>query len=612
MRITTHSPAHARAVDSHAEAPSTKASGGLSLHAIALGVAALLSPCFALATPLGLEHALRVASSEHPSVVARKNELRAATMKLDIAERQMYPGFVAQSGKDSAGNQVSTLRLEQPLWTGGRITGEIDNANAGIRQAESGVVQAQQDIMLKVIASFTELGRVQARQLAAKANVEEHIRLDSMIERRVASNVSPASDGTQASARLAQARAESNQLEALAVRARSALTQATGGPVTDIDMPKHRQLDDASLESLTRAALDFSPALRGLLAQSDSITAEMAIRSSSAMPQLKMRVDRTFGPTSKTNSYLTLDVQTGAGFSAIASVKEAEARRDAIQSQMEVVRRELVDAVSAEWADLTSYRLQVRDLRQQVENTTSVFDSFVRQYAVGRKGWNDVLNAQREVTQSRYLLADADWGMLRSALRLQLLTGFMTAENISAILNPDAAVLASKQQGSKRQDEPAAKASLPAAVADAPGAPVKVGEPISTASLKETPLAPVGDRPEVKTPSAAPDVSKVEPPAAEAPAEKSERTSATPMPEEVPAAAGASAAHPDEIPAAIGASSQEEIPAAEGVVGKAEIPAAVAMSASEALAEAAAADGAVTLMEREQPQTTPARAEQES
>jgi adhesin transport system outer membrane protein len=405
------------------------------LRAIALCAALVFTGGLTHASSLGLEDALRVAASEHPSVAARQSELRAALMKLDLAERQKYPGLVAQSAKDGAGKQVTTLRIEQPLWTGGRITGEIDAAQAGIQQAEAGVLQSQLDIMLKVVAGFTELGRIQSRQLAARSNVEEHARLDNMIQRRVESKVSPTSDSIQANSRLAQARAELNQLEALAIRARSTLSQATGNPVTDIVVPKQRDMDEYPLETLVSTALDFSPALRKLDGEHAATTAEMAVRRSGAYPQFKMRLDRTFGGAGAgTNAYLALDVQTGAGFATIASVKEAEARRDAIQSQMEVARRETIDAVSADWADLKSFRMQARDLKSQVDSTTAVFDSFVRQYAVGRKGWNDVLNAQREVTQARYQLADADWGTLRSALRLQLLTGLMTAENISLIL----------------------------------------------------------------------------------------------------------------------------------------------------------------------------------
>ncbi|MFW2357570.1 TolC family protein [Hydrogenophaga sp.] len=381
---------------------------------------------------LTLEDALRISAVEHPSVLARRSERNAADARLDVAERQQYPNLSFQSTGDGLGGRANTVRVEQPLWLGGRIKAGIDSANASIQQADASVVQAQTDIMLKVVASFTELGRIQARQVAARSNVQEHARLAQMIQRRVESEISPSSDSTLATARFSQARAELNQLDSLAVRARSTLGQAIGKPVADIVLPVQRDLLPYTLDQLTQAALDFSPAIRRLEGETEAATAEISARRSDALPQVKLRLDRTNSRSSSdTQIYVALDVQTGAGMSVQASIREAQARKDALQSQIDATRRETIDTVSADWADLKSFSEQARDLQKQVESTTSVFDSFVRQYAIGRKGWNDVLNAQREVAQARFQLADATWGELRASMRLHLLTGLITGERVA-------------------------------------------------------------------------------------------------------------------------------------------------------------------------------------
>jgi adhesin transport system outer membrane protein len=384
------------------------------------------------AAPLQLNEALRLAATEHPTVAASRSERQAALMKLDVAERQRYPNLVAQSAGNAAGDRITTLRIEQPLWTGGRITGEIEVANATIRQSDAALMQAQQDIMLRVAAAFTELGRIRARQLAARDNVQEHERLASMIERRVASQVSPASDSIQANSRLSQARSELTQLDALALRALSALRQATGTTVTDVALTlPPRRLAWRGLDETLDAATDHAPALRKLQAELEAATAEIAVRRSGAFPRVSLRVDRTYGGSaSGTQAYVGLDFQTGAGFSVQASMREAQARQEAIRSQIEALRRETIDEVSGDWADLGALSVQTTTLRSQVASTVSVYDSFVRQYAVGRKGWNDVLNAQREVAQARFQLADVESGALRSRLRLELITGLITAQTL--------------------------------------------------------------------------------------------------------------------------------------------------------------------------------------
>lgn len=419
-------------------------------------------PGQASAAALTLEEALRISAVEHPSVLARRSERNAADARLDVAERQRYPNLSLQSTGDGFGGRANTVRVEQPLWLGGRIKAGIDSANASILQAEAGVLQAQTDIMLKVVASFTELGRIQARQVAARSNVQEHARLAQMIQRRVESEISPSSDSTLATARFSQARAELNQLDSLAVRARSTLGQAIGKPVDDIVLPVQRDLLPYSLDQMTQAALDYSPAIRKLEGEIEAATAEISARRSDALPQFKLRLDRTNSrSTSDTQVYVSFDVQTGAGMSVQASIREAQARKDALQLQIDATRRETIDAVSADWADLRSFSEQARDLQKQVESTTSVFDSFVRQYAIGRKGWNDVLNAQREVAQARFQLADATWGELRASMRLHLFTGLITGERV-ALTGPtrfDQAVpiepaMTSRTSSSTRSSEP--------------------------------------------------------------------------------------------------------------------------------------------------------------
>jgi len=381
--------------------------------------------------PLNFDEALRIAVATHPTVVSRRNDMQAANARLDAAMRQRYPGFQAQTGKDSSGSDVSTLRLERTLWNGGRTAADIEAAEAGIRSSSASVVLAQQEIMSRVITAFTDLGRVRTRQLVAQSNVLEHERLAALIGRRVESQISPMSDGTMANARLAQARAELNQLSALAERAQSSLTQALGKPVTEIQTPNFPDLSGTNDFLIRQKALDYAPALRRLNAEEAVLTADIASRKSALWPQLKLRAEKnTGGAVSKSQVYVTLDYQTGAGFAAQAQIQEGFAKLDSLRASKEAAERDALETINADLADLKSQQMQLKDLRDQVAATTEVFDSSIRQYSVGRKTWVDVLNAQREVSQSRYAQADAEWGYLRSALRVNLSTGDLNPESM--------------------------------------------------------------------------------------------------------------------------------------------------------------------------------------
>jgi adhesin transport system outer membrane protein len=390
--------------------------------------AAVLLTCLGkTALSMPLEQALRQAMTQHPSVQSRQKELEATKHRVEGAERQRLPNLVLQSGQDYLGNRTNTYRVEQNLWTGGRITGEIDAAKASVRSAQSNLQVASHEILARVIQSYTELGRVRARIEVARANVTEHERLADLIARRVGGEVSPTSDGVMGLARLAQARAELSLLMSQETRARSTLSQAVGQDVDRVVVPAQINLPIQDFGTLMVKALDYSPALQRLANEERVLEADVRVKASANWPQLKLRLDKVDGGLmANQQNYLAVEYQSGAGFAAVAQVREASSKLAALSISRETARRDLTDQISGDWADLQSFRLQQQDLKAQVNTTTEVFDSFVRQYAVGRKTWIDVLNSQRDLTLARNSMADVEWGTTRSILRLQLATGTLS------------------------------------------------------------------------------------------------------------------------------------------------------------------------------------------
>lgn len=412
-------------------------------------------------TPLSLKEALQL-SLMHPSVAIRNSELGAAQQRVGSAQWQRYPSVTALTGRDQARNDYGTMRVDQPLWTAGRITSGIEGADAGLRGAQAAVLESHQEIFFRAVTAFTEFGRLHARMVASRSNVAEHDRLSKLIDRRVQNEVSPSSDGVLAKARLSAARAELGQFEAQAGRARAQLEQIIGRSFAGIELPAMPGLRQKSLEEVIDTALDYAPSLRRRVAEGEAAEAEIGVRKSSLWPQIKARYERTTGSTliAREQAYIALEYQTGAGLSGVAAVQEAVARREAAQAQHEAARRDLLDTLSTDWASYQSLRVQGQEQRAQVESTSDVFDSFVRQYAVGRKSWIDVLNAQRELVSARYALADVEWGMLRDILRLQIAMGDLNASNLTDLALLPAAPALQTGKADKAPAAPALAATL--------------------------------------------------------------------------------------------------------------------------------------------------------
>ena len=379
------------------------------------------------APPLTLVDALASARSAHPSVVSRRAELAAQRDGLDAARWQRYPGFSAATSVNDRGDHVVTGRVEIPLWNAGRLAAEIDAARHRVSGSEAGEEEAVRTIQDVVVSGFMELARTRDRIAAAEESLAEHRRLLALISRRVQSEISAEADLVLARARLAQAQVERSQLDMLAANARSALTQAVGQEVRDVLVPARVHMRPVSFDEVAQAAISRSPALRRAQAEEDAAEAGLTALRAARFPQVVARLEQGFGGAGGSSDqrrlYVGVEYQTGNGFSLQAQISAAQARRQALAANREVLRRELVDRLRNDWADAESLATQIPSLEQLVVATRQMYESFSRQYVVGRKAWLELLNAQREASQAQSQLADARWGYARAVLRLELASG---------------------------------------------------------------------------------------------------------------------------------------------------------------------------------------------
>ena len=367
--------------------------------------------------------------ASHPLVLAKRSAQNAAQAEREGAEWQRYPSFSAEASTQSGGLNARLLRLDQPLWTGGRITAGINAAGSRFDAAGAALDEARQELSLKVIAAATEALRQQVRQQHGITGVKEHEKLLGMIQRRVAQEVSPLADQNLARARLYASANELSVTTQALNNALAQLAQLAGQPVTAIDAQGMTEAGaPANLDAAMTQALAHSPTLRRLAFEEETASAEIASKRSAYMPQLVLRVERSAGgQTPDSRAMLVLLAQPGAGLSAKSGVDAAVARREAVRLAREAAERDMRERLTLDWNEWVAARLRLANADQARAMSTEVFESYARQFTTGRKTWIDVLNAVREATQSELAVDDARAQMLAASLRLRALTGTLTS-----------------------------------------------------------------------------------------------------------------------------------------------------------------------------------------
>ncbi|MDP1524568.1 MAG: TolC family protein [Rhodocyclaceae bacterium] len=365
----------------------------------------------------------------HPGITAKRASLEAAKADLAGANWQRFPTPSIEAGAGSGQGGFGTFRVQQPIWTGGRISAGIEGADAHRKAAEVGIAEAQRELLQRLVSAFAEAQRQQARQDIARKGVREHEKLLGLIERRVEQQVSPPVDQTFAKARTLQASNELSVVTQALSNALTQLSQLSGQQVSRVapmsttiaDLPADRA---AALEQATRS----SPVLARIGYEEEAAGADITSKKSGYMPQVSVRYERAsnsainnLGNTDRL--MLVLEAQPGAGLSAGAGVDSATAKREAIRRSRDMALIDIQEKVTTDWNDLMASRQRLESTLQGQRVANEVFDSYARQFTTGKKTWIDVLNSVRESTQAELAVADAEGQVIAAALRLKLVTG---------------------------------------------------------------------------------------------------------------------------------------------------------------------------------------------
>lgn len=369
----------------------------------------------------------------HPQLTIKRSELEAAGYELDAAEWGRWPTLGVDSKALDDGYEV-TARVEQPLWSGGRISGQIATSKAGRDLAMLALEETRTQILLEASGSFFEVLRLRDRLRFALLNEQEHVRLLEMIQRRVKSEISPASDAILASSRMRRAMTTRVQTERQLRESQVALERALGRSVALplLQEPEGIELGNATLADFLVRTQGYSPTRHRLLAAVQKAAADIVLARSQTMPTLVVGFEQTLSDTDRDFSqnrtsdgraYLAFNVQTGAGLSGRATVSAASARRVAAQEAIADQERELRQQVQSLWAEVVALDDQLAPMRVIVEGSEEMVASYLRQFQVGKKSWLDVLNSQNEKAQAYFLKTDTVMPLLRAKFHLRVLAG---------------------------------------------------------------------------------------------------------------------------------------------------------------------------------------------
>jgi adhesin transport system outer membrane protein len=375
---------------------------------------------------LSVDQAMQYAIKTHPLILSAEGQYRAAKSELTASRWSRFPTVGASARENSFDEKQDVTTASMPLWMGGRINADIDLAKSNRDGALSGISEAQQSVMLETIGLFFDYFKSKKKLEIASLNVDEHQRLYEIIERRVEAATSPDVDAMLAQARLQSAR--SAQIQAASVKdiSKASLELTVGRVIDAVLVNNNPEPFGVSLNEAVATGIKVSPRIARIESEIKGFDANIKLAKSALYPQVSLGYEkRSIDPGSsgddQEETFVSVQFQPGAGLAVASSISAAKQRKQSARDSLEAEKRELRRQIKTAWNEYASVSFQLEPSKMLVDATNSVIESYLRQYAVGKKSWLDVLNAQREATQARNTLVDFEVQYLTSIYRLRVL-----------------------------------------------------------------------------------------------------------------------------------------------------------------------------------------------
>lgn len=381
---------------------------------------------------------LREAVDSHPTILSAQQRLGAAISEVEFARWQFFPtpsvGFEA-AARDVSGasnQQTGFVRLQQPLYTGGRLTQQLSRATAGSRASAFAVDEERRTIALRMVQALGDARAAAIKRQAYRESAASHVDFLGLVQRRVSEGLSPRGDVVLARSRLSSVRADLEAAEVQMDQALSRLEQLLGRSLDAVEYAALRadDVDDATadwpvptVDRLLPLALQASPAVSRGLAELEARRADIGMARASLGPQVYLRAEHSRGSTGAGQSQLYLGVGSnfGAGLSDRSTISAAERRLQSQQAEVDALRRDLVEQVRSEHTLAVSGERRVGVLSDSANYAATVVEAWQRQFLAGRKSWQELMNAAREKAQADALLGEAKAARWVSMHRLRLL-----------------------------------------------------------------------------------------------------------------------------------------------------------------------------------------------
>jgi len=351
------------------------------------------------------------------------------------------------TGRTDYGSTVYNLTLTQPLFHWEQILA-LQRANAEILRSEAEYQLAVQDLIIRVSEAYLKVLAAQDQLSFAKAEqsaVEKHFELASGQFKK---GLIPITDMHDATARKATISARTIEAENQLDDALQALREMTGGEVTAIDrlLPEipMKSPEPADVGAWIEAALRQNPAIQLRKYAIEVADKEVSRQNAGHLPTVDLvgayEDEDTQGSLYGGGSDLAtskimvkLNVPIFQGGMVNSRVREAESQKSVARQELIKQNRMVERQTRSAFLAVQSALSKVAALRQSVASNQLALEAKQQGFLSGLYDSLAVLDAERDLYQTKQEYAKARYDYLLNSLKLKKSTDNLTEKDLQQL-----------------------------------------------------------------------------------------------------------------------------------------------------------------------------------
>ena len=379
---------------------------------------------------------MREGLESHPSINVSKKIMKGADLQVSSALWGYFPTPSIDLSKSSSNTRIN-LRIDQPIWDGGKIDAVRDKARAWKNEATHIYAKSQYQLIEDYLQTLEKYLQAQDKISILNGAVNQLNAIMQTVDRMIDAGELSVADKNLLSTKIADIYSILEITKAEFDAARIQFEILTGRKIICNVSFKQKSAFGTSLNvaTLVDDALNYSPSLKIINARIEAAQSDVDAAESKLWPTLKLRGEHRNGALyesdvdkSENLIYFVFEMSTGAGASALSNIGRSEINVLKVKNEKLSKEKEVIDRLMNNYTRFVAVKNNLEILSNDVLVAEKVFQSNERLFFLDQKKWVDVVNALTALNNKKISKAQLYTEFRILELKLALKTNRLSLE----------------------------------------------------------------------------------------------------------------------------------------------------------------------------------------